>query len=160
MIRGQSGRNFVIATTHYAGALNHVLEGVWFRSPRCIFGYWRGHNGRICVFGGAYGLIYAPRLYSYMAGYRRTPVLGFRTCRDLHWEFLRLWAGFELPSSCRTLPCYAAHLNRNILDFMRCCGLKSTSGHRISTTFNGQNHFKQIAGSEVLDEFYNSYLRK
>jgi hypothetical protein len=35
-----------------------------------------------------------------------------------------------------------------------------TSGHRISTTSNGQNHFKKIAGSKVLDEHNNSYLRK
>jgi hypothetical protein len=34
------------------------------------------------------------------------------------------------------------------------------SGHRISTTFNGQNHFKKIGGSKVLDEYYNSYLSK
>jgi hypothetical protein len=34
------------------------------------------------------------------------------------WEFLRLWTGFELPSSWRALPCYGADLNRNILDFM------------------------------------------
>jgi hypothetical protein len=35
-----------------------------------------------------------------------------------------------------------------------------TSGHRISTTFNGQNTFHKIAGSQVLDEYYNTYLRK
>jgi hypothetical protein len=35
-----------------------------------------------------------------------------------------------------------------------------TSGHRISTTFNGQINFNKIAGSEVLDEYYNTYLRK
>jgi hypothetical protein len=34
------------------------------------------------------------------------------------------------------------------------------SGHRISTTSNGQNHFYKIAGSKVLDEYYNTYLRK
>jgi hypothetical protein len=34
------------------------------------------------------------------------------------------------------------------------------SGHRISTAFNGQNYFKKIAGSEVLDEYYNTYLRR
>jgi hypothetical protein len=56
---------------------------------------------------------------SYMAGYRITPVLVFWTCRDLHCEFLRLWTGFELPSSWHTLPAYGTHLNRNILDFMR-----------------------------------------
>jgi hypothetical protein len=39
-------------------------------------------------------------------------------------------------------------------------GLKMTSGHRISTTYNGQNHFKQMAGSKGLDEYYNIYLRK
>jgi hypothetical protein len=26
--------------------------------------------------------------------------------------------------------------------------------------FNGQNHFKKVAGSKVLDEYYNTYLRK
>jgi hypothetical protein len=39
-----------------------------------------------------------------MAGPGTNPVQVFRTCRDLHWEFLRLWTGFELPSSCVNLP--------------------------------------------------------
>jgi hypothetical protein len=36
------------------------------------------------------------------------------------------------------------------------------SGHRISTIFNGAQDLNdiQIAGSKVLDEYYNSYLRK
>jgi hypothetical protein len=54
-----------------------------------------------------------------MAGCLRTPVLVFWTLRDLHWEFLRLWTGLELPSSWRRLPCDGADLNQNILDFMR-----------------------------------------
>jgi hypothetical protein len=57
-----------------------------------------------------------------MAGYRITPVLVYRTKRELHWVFLRLWTGFELPSSWSALPCpycYGADLNRNILDFMK-----------------------------------------
>ena len=58
-------------------------------------------------------------LLVYMAGYRITPVLVFWTKRELHWEFLRLWTDFELPSSCVNLPCYASNRNRNILDFMR-----------------------------------------
>jgi hypothetical protein len=33
-----------------------------------------------------------------MAGLGDNPVQGFRTLRDLHWEFLRLWTGFELPT--------------------------------------------------------------
>ena len=41
-----------------------------------------------------------------MAGYRITPVLVFWTKRELHWEFLRLWTGFELPSSWIALPDY------------------------------------------------------
>jgi hypothetical protein len=45
-----------------------------------------------------------------MAGYRITPVLGFWTWRDLHWEFLRLWTGFELPSSWTALPGYGPDL--------------------------------------------------
>ena len=57
--------------------------------------------------------------YSGMAGLAINPVQVFRTCRDLHWEFLRLWTGFELPSSWADLPCYGLNLNRNILDFMR-----------------------------------------
>jgi hypothetical protein len=54
-----------------------------------------------------------------MAGLGNNPVQGFRTGRDLHWEFLRLWTGFELSSSWNVLPCYGTNLNRNILDFMR-----------------------------------------
>jgi hypothetical protein len=34
-------------------------------------------------------------------------------------EFLRLWTGFELPSSWSNLPCYGVNRKRNILDFMR-----------------------------------------
>jgi hypothetical protein len=47
-----------------------------------------------------------------MAGLGNNLVQVFSTGRANHWEFLRLWTGFELPSSCRTLPCYAAHLNQ------------------------------------------------
>jgi hypothetical protein len=54
-----------------------------------------------------------------MAGPGNDPVQVYRTGLPLHWEFLRLWTGFELPSSWRALPCYGADLNRNILDFMR-----------------------------------------
>jgi hypothetical protein len=74
-----------------------------------------------------------------MAGPSNDPVQVFRTDRDLHWEFLRLWTGFELSSSWRRLPCYGADLNRNILDFMRWphigLGAQDLNG------FNGQNHF-------------------
>jgi hypothetical protein len=41
-----------------------------------------------------------------MAGPGNNPVQVFATCRDLHWEFLRLWTGFELSSSSTALPCY------------------------------------------------------
>jgi hypothetical protein len=54
-----------------------------------------------------------------MAGPGKKPVQGLSTLPDLHWGFLRLWTGFELPSSWRALPCYGADLNRNILDFMK-----------------------------------------
>ena len=54
-----------------------------------------------------------------MAGPGNDPVQGFSTGLPLHWEFLRLWTGFELSSSCIKVPCYALNLNRNILDFMR-----------------------------------------
>jgi hypothetical protein len=35
-----------------------------------------------------------------------------------------------------------------------------TSGHRISTVFNGQNHLNKIVESKVLDEYYNTYHTK
>jgi hypothetical protein len=54
-----------------------------------------------------------------MAGPGNDPVQVFSTLRDLHWEFLRLRTGFELPSSCVDVPCYGLNLNRNILDLMR-----------------------------------------
>jgi hypothetical protein len=38
--------------------------------------------------------------------------------------------------------------------------LKLTLGLRTSTAFNGQNHFSKIAGSKILDKYYNSYLTK
>jgi hypothetical protein len=87
-----------------------------------------------------------------MAGPAINPLQVFRTGLPLHWEFLRLRTGFELPSSWSNLPCYGVNRKRNILDFMRWphIGL----GHRISTTPNGQNHFQKIAGSKFLDEYY------
>jgi hypothetical protein len=54
-----------------------------------------------------------------MAGMAINPVQVYRTGLPLHWEFLRLWTGFELSSSWRALPGYGADPNRNILDFMR-----------------------------------------
>jgi hypothetical protein len=53
-----------------------------------------------------------------MAGPGNDPVQVYRTGRANHWEFLRLWTGFELSSSWTALPCYGPDLNRNILDFM------------------------------------------
>jgi hypothetical protein len=54
-----------------------------------------------------------------MAGCRITPVLVFWSLPDLHWVKFTSETGFELPSSCPVLPCYAPSLNRNILDFMK-----------------------------------------
>jgi hypothetical protein len=54
-----------------------------------------------------------------MAGLGNNPVQVFWTGLPLHWEFLRLWTGFELSSSWTVVPCYGPNLNRNILDFMR-----------------------------------------
>jgi hypothetical protein len=40
-----------------------------------------------------------------MAGPGNDPVQFYRTMRASHWEFLRLWTGFELSSSWNVLPC-------------------------------------------------------
>jgi hypothetical protein len=75
--------------------------------------------------GAAYGpnyvklsRVFAVQLFS-MAGLGNDPVQVYRTKLRLHWEFLRLWAGFELSSSWIALPGYESNRNRNILDFMR-----------------------------------------
>jgi hypothetical protein len=56
-----------------------------------------------------------------MAGLAINPVQVFSALSDLHWEFLRLWAGFEFSSSWVNLPGYGSNRNRNVLvlDFMR-----------------------------------------
>jgi hypothetical protein len=85
------------------------------------------------------------RGYWVMAGYRITPVLVFWTFLVPHWEFLRLWTGFELPSSWSALPCYGADLNRNSFDFMRWphIGL----GAQDLNDIQRPKSFKKIAGS-------------
>jgi hypothetical protein len=55
------------------------------------------------------------RKTTYMAGLGNNPVQVFRTCRDLHWDFLRLWTGFELSSSWIKVPCYGLNRNRNYI---------------------------------------------
>jgi hypothetical protein len=55
----------------------------------------------------------------HMAGLGDNPVQVFATGRANHWEFLRLWTGFELPSSWTALPCYGPDLNRNSFCVMR-----------------------------------------
>jgi hypothetical protein len=93
-----------------------------------------------------------------MAGLAINPVQGFRTLRVLHWEFLRLWTGFELPSSWPDLPWNGLDLNRSGLDFMKWphIGL----GAQDLNDIQRPKYFPKIAGSTVLDKYYNSYLRK
>jgi hypothetical protein len=93
-----------------------------------------------------------------MAGPGDNPVQVFATLPDLHWEFLRLRTGFELPSSWLTLPAYGSNRNRNILDFMRWphIGLGAQDLNGIQRP----KSFKKIAGSKVLEEYYNTHLRK
>jgi hypothetical protein len=93
-----------------------------------------------------------------MAGYRITPVLVFWTGLPLYWVKFTFETGFELPSSCLILKGYASNLNRNILDFMRWphIGLGAQDLNGIQRP----KSFQKVAGSKVLDEYYNSYLRK
>jgi hypothetical protein len=93
-----------------------------------------------------------------MAGPGNNPVQVFATKLRLQWEFLRLWTGFELSSSWSNLPCYGVNRNRNILDFMRWPQIYL--GAQDLNDIQRQKSFQKIAGSEVLDEYYNTYLRK
>jgi hypothetical protein len=38
--------------------------------------------------------------------------------------------------------------------------LKLASGHRTSTTSNGQSISKKIAGTKVIDEYYSTYPKR
>jgi hypothetical protein len=93
-----------------------------------------------------------------MAGLAINPVQVYRTGRANHWEFFCLRTGFELSSSWNVLPCYGTNLNRNISDFVRWphIGL----GAQDLNDIQRPKSFQKIAGSEVLDEYYNFYLRK
>jgi hypothetical protein len=61
----------------------------------------------------------APLARQHMAGPATNLVQGFRTGRAVYLEFLRLWTGFELPSSWSNLPCYGVNLNRDGFCVMR-----------------------------------------
>jgi hypothetical protein len=84
-----------------------------------------------------------------MAGPGNNPVQVFSTGLPLHWEFLRLWTA---------LPGYGPNLNRNILDFMRWPQIDL--GAQDLNDIQRPKSFQKIAGSKVLDEYYNTYLRK
>jgi hypothetical protein len=108
----------------------------------------RGKQHQMAVFIEADGI----------AGYLRTLVLDNRTAYHGYFVFLRLETGFGLSSSWLIRGCYGSSTNRSGLFFMNIS--KLASGNRISTVFNGQKHFFKIAGSKVLDEYYNSYLKR
>jgi hypothetical protein len=78
--------------------------------------------------------------------------------QDFDWEFLRLWAGFELSRSWNALPCYGENRNRNILDFMRWPQIDL--GAQDLNDIQRPKSFQKIAGSKVLDKYYNTNLRK
>jgi hypothetical protein len=93
-----------------------------------------------------------------MAGLGNNPVQVFSTCREVLCEFLRLRTGFDLPSSWNVVPCYGTNLNRNILDFMRWPQIDL--GEQDVNDIQRPKSFQKIAGSKVIDEYYNTYLRK
>jgi hypothetical protein len=93
---------------------------------------------------------------------------------SLDWPLTQF--GFFGPASCCTSsfcvfgpvlgsPAYAAAsldmpLRRIEVVFVLWDDLKLTSGLRTSTAFNGQNYFFEISRSKVLDEYYNSHLKR
>jgi hypothetical protein len=93
---------------------------------------------------------------SHVAGLAINPVQVFRTGRAVYWEFLRLRTGFELPSSWPNPS--GLNLNRNILDFMRWPQIDL--GAQDLNDIQRPKSFQKIAGSKVLGEYYNTYLRK
>jgi hypothetical protein len=92
-----------------------------------------------------------------MAGPGNNPVQVLSTGLPLHWVKFTFETGFELPSSCINLPCYALNLNRNILDFMRWphIGLGAQDLNDIQRPKSVQTN-----SWKYPDEYYNFYLRK
>ena len=93
-----------------------------------------------------------------IAGYRKTPVLDNRTAYHGYFEFLRLETGFELSSSSLIDSCYRSIPNRSGLIFMRWTHIDLGA-----QDLNGIQRPKlifKIVKNKVLDEYYNSYLRK
>jgi hypothetical protein len=64
----------------------------------------------------------------------------------------------SLDRLCANLPGYAPNLNRNILDFMRWPQIDL--GAQDLNNIQRPKTLKKIAGSKVLDDYYNTDLRK
>jgi hypothetical protein len=92
-----------------------------------------------------------------IAGYRRTLVLDNRTAYHGYFDFLRLETGFQLSSSWVNDSCYGLNRNRSALIFMRWTHIDLGA-----QDLNGIQRPKKVQKnrSKVLDEYYNSYLRK
>jgi hypothetical protein len=93
-----------------------------------------------------------------MAGPAINLVQVYRTGLLLHWVKFTFETGFELPSSCLTLPGYASNPNRNILDFMRWSQIDL--GAQDLNDIQRPKSFQKVARNKVLDEYYNTYRRK
>jgi hypothetical protein len=59
------------------------------------------------------------QLYACIAGYRISPVRLGHGLLGLHWEFLRLWAGFEQEIACLVFLCNGPTTKRISFCFMR-----------------------------------------
>jgi hypothetical protein len=82
-----------------------------------------------------------------IAGYRKSVVSVNRTVYHGYFGFLRLETGFELSSSSVNVSCFGSNRNRSSLFFYE--------NFSVDLAYN----FK-IAGSKVLDDYYNSYLKR
>ena len=121
--------------TSDTSALNFLINFPYFRCQRLLFLLSiLVRHGRSCV------LVAWKRLNRHVHSRREITIdVGVAD------HYPRLWAGKPQDSFS-----YSSQRSR----------LKLTSGHRISTAFNGKNHFEKIAGSKLLDKYYNSHLKR
>ena len=93
-----------------------------------------------------------------IAGYLKTLVLDNRTAYHGYFELLRLETGFEQLSGGYTVLEGGTATKRNGLIFIRWTHI-DLGAQDLNGIQRPQLFFK-IAGSKVLDKYYNSYLKK
>jgi hypothetical protein len=135
-----------------------LLLRTWWLLPLLLRTWWLlmffHSRGRCCLGRRAPPVCSIGNLSRLVSQYRWIPQDSSIRQSDAHHRvLLRLETGFELSCSWLIVSCYGPSTNRSSSIFMK--GSKLTSGHRISTVFNGQKYLFKMAKSKFLDKYFN-----